>query len=326
MKTNIYPLQFQPIIKEKIWGSESWQICDIDTDSSIVTNGFLADNSINEVIETYLGEITGDNKLQYYGQALPILIKKLQVDQYLSLQIHPSDEIALERHNSLGKAEFWYILDAKPTAKIYLGLKEEMTATEFYNRCQDDTLEEVLKSYTPKKGECYYIEPGTIHAVGGGVTLIEIQQPSDITYRIYDWGRERNAETRREMHLDMAIDSIDYKPYDEVNNKFDNIKSSNHLIDNNHFTINSIALKDKEHIYTDNYNSFIVYICATGTAEIETIDGKKELLTAGNSMLIPAGMDSLYIAPKENDTVLLEVYLKDIAEDEDEYLNYTEEK
>ncbi|HPS96500.1 MAG TPA: class I mannose-6-phosphate isomerase, partial [Bacteroidales bacterium] len=199
--TSLYPIKFNPIVKDRVWGSEIWEVSGVDGDLSIASNGFLEENDINEITETYLGEFVGDAIYEKFGNEFPVLIKILNINESLSVQVHPSDEIAIERHDSYGKTECWYILEAKPTAKIFLGLNRDLTPTEFYDMCQKDTISEAMNIIVPKKGDFIFIEPGTLHAATGGITVAEIQQVSDVTYRVYDWGREHNPATAREMHL-----------------------------------------------------------------------------------------------------------------------------
>ncbi len=220
--TNLYPLKFKPILKERVWGGtklnkifpdekntpnlgESWGLSGVQDDISLVSNGFLQGNDINDLIETYLGDLVGDIIYEKYGNEFPVLIKILDIKDSLSLQIHPDDKTAIERHNSYGKTECWYIMEASSDAKIFLGLNKDLTAKEFYDRCMNDSIVKDLNIITPKKGDIIHIPPGTLHAATGGILVAEIQQVSDVTYRVYDWGREHMKETAREMHLDLAI-------------------------------------------------------------------------------------------------------------------------
>ncbi len=193
---------------------ESWEVADMGIEDSVVANGWLAGNSLGDVMETYLERIVGESVYNYYGRQFPLLIKFLDINDKLSVQVHPDDEIAAERYDSLGKAEIWYVLDAKPGAKVYMGFNRQMTAQEFYDRCQNGTADEVLNVIYPKKGDAIYIKPGTVHAADGGLLIAEIQESSDMTFRLYDWGREHNPATARPTHLAEAIDLIDYNPYD----------------------------------------------------------------------------------------------------------------
>lgn len=314
--TQLYPLKFSPILKERVWGGkkisetfgkgeqesnpigESWEISGVEDDISLVSNGFLAGNDINELVETYLGDLVGDDIYERYGNEFPLLIKILDIKDYLSLQIHPDDVTAMERHNSYGKTECWYILECEPEAKIYLGLSKEMSASEFYDRCKDNSIKEFLNVITPKIGDIIYIKPGTLHAATGGILVAEIQQVSDITYRVYDWGREHDKKSAREMHLDLAIDCINYSKLDPYS-----LVKSDGKIDTPYFKINKLAIKGEYCTESTSFNSFIIYFCIEGSAVI-TNGGHSEKLLSGENILIPASMGEYKI---KGECLLLEI-------------------
>ena len=232
MKKAIYPIKFIPQPKERVWGGrrlaaqfhkpfdpdavigESWEVSGFEDDSSVIESGWLEDNPLFDVIETYMDEMVGEDNYKRFGNEFPILVKLLDIQERLSVQVHPDDETAFDRHNSYGKTEAWYVLEADPTARIYMGFNKDLDAREFLDRCAAGTLEEVLNVVTPKKGDFFFIEAGTVHSAGGGLVIAEIQQLSDVTYRIYDWGRENNPATARQMHVDLALTCIDYRKYD----------------------------------------------------------------------------------------------------------------
>ncbi|MFA6335037.1 MAG: type I phosphomannose isomerase catalytic subunit [Bacteroidales bacterium] len=317
---NLYPIKFYPILKERVWGGitlvksynkqttsskpigESWEISGVQGDISLISNGFLKGNDINEIIETYLGEVVGDEIYEKFGNEFPILIKLLDIQDRLSVQVHPDDETALQRHGSYGKTEFWYILDAEPSAKIYIGFNRDTTARELYDKCNDDTVVELLNVVSPKKGDYFFIEPGTIHAATGGILVAEIQQVSDVTYRIYDWGREHNPATAREMHLDLAIDCINYKKFNYSNGE----SGKEELVNCNYFKVNLINIDKIKRLDSQDYSSFIIYICAEGGA---IISGKEssEKIVKGETMLIPAYMGEYTIEKNTANCQLLEI-------------------
>ena len=311
--TNLYPLKFKPILKERVWGGEVWQISGLDDDTSLVSNGFLRENTINELIETYLGEFTGDAIYESFGNIFPLLVKILQINDSLSLQLHPSDEISLERHDSYGKTECWYILEAKPDSKIYLGLNRDLTPQEFYEHCQNESVEGIMNIINPKKGDFIFIEPGTLHSATGGITVAEIQQVSDITYRVYDWGREHNPETAREMHLDEAIDCINYRkleikpPLYLRNDEFLSVNGSRkNLADCSYFEVSLIEVNEKERLESDNFNSFIIYFSVDGEAIIKGGDGMVSLMR-GECAILPAYIGEYTIEKTTPSCHLLEI-------------------
>jgi mannose-6-phosphate isomerase len=318
--TNLYPLKFKPILKERVWGGEVWQISGIEGETSLVSNGFLKENSINELVETYLGELTGDAIYESFGNVFPILVKILQINDPLSLQLHPSDEISMERHDSYGKTECWYILEAKPSAKIYLGLSKDLTPQEFYDHCNNDSVEGILNVITPKRGDFIYIEPGTLHAATGGITVAEIQQVSDVTYRVYDWGREHNPETAREMHLDLAIDCINYNKmelraphylydgesvYEEEGKRV--------LSDCKYFKVSLMELQDIKRLESDSFSSFIIYFSTEGEAIIRGGNGEVSI-KRGECAIVPAYLGEFTIEKATPTCRLLEITGKQRAD------------
>jgi len=299
---------------------ESFELYEIGEDaSSLITNGFLAGNDIYSILETYMGDLVGDNIYEFFGNQFPLLIKYLDVEGRLSVQVHPTDEIAAERYNCLGKNEFWYVMDAKPDARIYMGLNRDTTAAEFYAKCKDGTITDILNVYHPQKGDCFYIKAGTVHAAEGGVVMAEVQENSDATLRLYDWGFENNPATRREIHLDEAIDCIDYEKY-KATELFTPAKMANGKIcDTQWFTISVLHLDKPYEAEPDDFNSFILYMCVSGSARV-CHKGGEELMVTGSTILIPAAMDSYVIKPESENTVLMETSIRKMEEDKDEYL------
>lgn len=333
-KKNIYPIKFTPVYKEKVWGGESWILSGFEEDSSSIAEGFLANNNIYDVIETYMGEIVGEDHYKFYGNEFPLLIKELNIQERLSVQVHPDDETAFDLHNSYGKSEAWYIIDAEPGAKLYMGFNRDIEPNEFYQRAKDCTLDEVLNVITPKKGDFFYIEAGIVHAAGGGVKIAEVQQLSDVTYRIYDWGREKDPKTAREMHLDLAFSCINYSKYDAakyfvpagtVDHKEEKgFSDATHLTKNEHFNITHMNLSDMLHVYPDQFKSFILYYCIDGELIFEvTNENKAEKYSAkkGEWILIPAGLKDFMLSPKGEKAELLEVYTEVNEEDIDNYID-----
>ncbi len=314
--TKLYPLKFHPILKQRVWGGydlvtklgksgstgiplgESWEISGVEEDISIVSNGFLEGNDLNDLVEIYLGDLTGDSIYEKYGNEFPLLIKILDIQESLSLQVHPDDITARDRHNSYGKTECWYIMEASPNSKIYLGLNRDLTPQELFDKCNNDTIIDNLNVITPVKGDIIYIKPGTLHAATGGILLAEVQQISDITYRVYDWGRERNKATAREMHLDLAIDCIDYEKSDPST-----IVYKKGSVVNPYFKIQSIKIENNYNRESNLFNSFIIYLCTEGKAHIVG-GGISEELKKGETALIPASMGEYSI---EGNCTLLEI-------------------
>ena len=322
MKRKLYPLSFTPIFQERVWGSETWGIASLEEADSVVDNGFLADNTLGDLLETYLGNLVGDNVFDAFNLQFPLLVKVLEVRETLSVQVHPDDATAAERYDQYGKDECWYVMKAEPTARVYMGFKRDTSAAEFYRKCKDGTVEELLNVYTPKAGEFFHIPAGTVHACGGGLTIAEVQESSDMTFRLYDWGRENNPATARKMHLEEAIDCINYNRYDDASLHIADTRGADVLAANPHFTIRRIALKEPATLDMDRFNSCIVYICLEGSATI-TGDGSPEMcsLSRGGFALIPWSVGEATVTPGAKGVTLLQATIPPIAEEPDEYID-----
>ena len=296
--TNLYPLSFKPIFKERVWGAETWVLSGLNRDASVIENGFLKGNTINEALEVYLADLVGAGIYDACGDEFPLLIKYLTVNDFLSVQVHPDDKRAAAMHHAYGKTEMWYILDAKPGALLYLGFNRDMTPEGFYSHCENETLPEVMNRITPAKGECYFIPAGLIHACGGGLTIAEVQQVSDITYRVYDWGREHNRETAREMHLELALDAINYSKH------IPDPTTSGVLADSPYFSVRLLELDGQMDIDGSASDKFVVYLELEGSSAIETsgINYSSE----NGCLLVPASLDYWKIIPRGK-TKLLEI-------------------
>ena len=353
MEKKLYPLKFIPVPSRRPWGGsalvnelgkhfvevdedgnetvlgsdvligESWELADMGIEDSVVENGWLAGNTISELMETYLERIVGEDVYNYFGRQFPLLIKFLDINDKLSVQVHPDDEIAAERYDSLGKTEIWYIMDVKPGAKIYCGFNRDTTACEFYERCKNGTVEELLNVIYPKKGDVIFLTPGTVHAADGGLIIAEVQESSDMTFRLYDWGREFQPETARQMHIEEAIDIIDYKAFSpsiyrkgplwgEESQEEDHVIQE--LVECPQFNVSKIKLADPLHIYTEKFESFIIYICIEGAASIQVPSTKENgeaymqnyEFKKGETILVPADMPDFFLVPRDRDTILLE--------------------
>ncbi|MCL2739049.1 MAG: class I mannose-6-phosphate isomerase [Bacteroidales bacterium] len=320
--SSLYPLCFTPVPVGRVWGGdylakhmrpsfpsdlkigESWELCGLEGNNSVVSNGFLSDNEINELIEVYMEDLVGEGVYRKFANEFPLSVKLLDINDYLSFQVHPSDELAKARHNAYGKAELWYVLDAAPGACMYLGFNRPMTSADFRQRCLDQTLPEVMHELNPRTGNLIYIPPGTVHAAGGGLVVVEIQQVSDITYRVYDWGRELHKETAREMHLDLAMDAIDWKPF-PLPDFLPNEREKSVITPWFHLVKKTITGP----LCSSNIlgSSFRLLICAEGAVHIqanETVSLKK-----GSLSLIPASMNQYTIKPEGSSATILEIWV-----------------
>ena len=325
----LYPLKFKPRVKERIWGGqailakkgkaagrlskdklygESWDLSSVKGDVSVVANGFLKGNNLEEVIEVYMGELVGEENFERYGLEFPLLIKYLDCNDKLSVQVHPDDALAEERHNSFGKTEAWYVVDCKPGAAIYLGFKDlNLTREEYIAAVSESRLEELLNKVEVKPGDTFFIPAGTVHALGAGLEVVEVQQTSDITYRIYDWDRVDAEGKSRELHTALAVDAIDFEADAELlHRKYDFQRGGEaKVIESNYFTmvLHDVAgAKTFDHSALD---SFVVYIALNGSVRI-IADGNAESLEEGEVILIPAETSEILV---EGDAKLMEVYI-----------------
>ena len=318
---NIYPLQFEPILKERIWGGEklktvlnksiessttgeSWELSTVEGDVSIVANGVLKGKSLLEVIDEAPNEILGTAVYQKFGKQFPLLFKYLDAREDLSIQVHPNDALAKERHNSFGKTEMWYIMQADEDARIIVGFKEKSNADEYVENLKNKSLLSILDDVKVKSGDVFFLETGTVHAIGAGLVVAEIQQTSDITYRIYDFDRVDAQGNGRELHIDLALDAINYDKVDTYKQYDKELNQSNTVVDCPYFTTNFIPL-DGEVAVNKSAETFTVYMCVEGNFELE-YNGVKYSYKKGDTVLIPAVLNSFVLSGKAS---VLEIYI-----------------
>jgi mannose-6-phosphate isomerase len=322
----LYPIKFKPILKERIWGGnklktslgksgkcincgESWELSAVEGDISVVSNGFLKGNSLQELIEIYMGDLVGDSIYERFGLDFPILIKFIDANDDLSIQVHPDDALARKRHDSSGKTEMWVVMEADKGAKLISGFNKKVTKDEYLKNLGNKSLKNILNSEEVKKGDVFFIPAGRVHAIGSGILLAEIQQTSDITYRIYDWDRVDASGKSRELHTEQALDAIDYNFYEQYKTAYpDKMNQTVNVADCPYFTTNMVQL-DKS--VTKDYNfidSFIIYICLEGEIHIIS-ENHTEKLVQGETVLIPASIKELEMIPVKTSKVL-EVYIK----------------
>ena len=319
----LYPFKFQPILKDKIWGGqklqkilkkpttsaeagESWEISDVQGDTSIVSNGTMAGTSLKSLMELHTTELLGHKNFQQFGTKFPLLIKFIDAKLALSVQLHPNDALAKSRHNSFGKTEMWYVVQADSDSNLIVGFNQPMTKELYLKHLEAKTLERILNFDKVDAGDTYFIEVGRIHAIGAGVLLAEIQQTSDITYRVYDWDRVDSEGNHRELHNDIALEAFDFDMPDNyrVNYSLDS-QTSTELVSCPYFTTNVIEVKTSL-LVKNNHDSFMIYMCVEGSAVIN-IEGYQTEFSMGETVLIPACIKSFSIST--NHAKLLEVYI-----------------
>ncbi len=323
MKNILYPIKFTPILKDKIWGGqklktllnktsdlpnigESWEISDVEGDTSVVANGALKGQTLKQIQETYKEDLIGLQNYRVFGNKFPLLIKFIDAKQDLSIQLHPNDELAAKRHNSFGKTEMWYVMQADEGSNLIVGFNQKMDAETYLSHLENKTLTEILNFDKVKVSDTYFIEVGRVHAIGAGVVVAEIQQTSDITYRVYDWDRVDDEGNERELHNDLAIDAIDFEMEDNFRVSYEKAKNqSNKMVSCPYFTTSYLDV-DSTLKKENNHDSFLIYMCVEGEAQITT-DSATETIKKGETILLPAAVKN-YEITSEN-AKLLEVYV-----------------
>ncbi|KAA6320779.1 Mannose-6-phosphate isomerase ManA, partial [termite gut metagenome] len=319
-------LKFEPILKQVLWGGdkiipfkqlndtldrvgESWELSGVENNESIVANGFYKGFTLTEIVRKYGGELMGEANYARFGNRFPLLIKFIDAKQDLSIQVHPSDELAKKRHNSMGKTEMWYVVDADKGAKLRSGFSEQITPKEYKERIQNDTITEVLQEYEIHKGDVFFLPAGRIHSIGAGAFIAEIQQTSDITYRIYDFNRKDANGKVRELHTDLAREAIDYEILTDYRTHYDALKNEPvELAACPYFTTSIYDMTEEISCDYSELDSFVIFICIEGACKLT--DNEKNVITlhAGETVLLPATTQTITVTP--DDTVkLLETYI-----------------
>jgi len=323
MNPKLYPLKFHPIYKERIWGGkklnsflgkvipdgtigESWELSDVDGDTSIVSNGNLQGSTLQELQKELKHDLIGHKNYELFGDKFPLLIKFIDAKDDLSIQLHPNDTLAKERHNSFGKTEMWYVLQADKESKLIVDFNQEMNKELYLEHLNKKSLPSIMNVEKVKQGDTYFIEVGRVHAIGAGVMVAEIQQTSDITYRVYDWGRVDSEGNSRELHTELAIEAIDFEMPDDFKVTYNkHVNRSNEMVNCSYFTTNYLPVEGK--IFKENtHDSFVIYMCVEGHGQIES-NGIIETIKKGEAVLMPAALKNYTIA-SENAT-FLEVYV-----------------
>jgi len=323
----LYPLKFTPIYKDKIWGGnkiktflnkdygslpncgESWEISGVEGNISVVSNGYLAGNNLEELIEVYMSDLVGENTYDAYGNEFPLLIKFIDANDDLSIQVHPDDKVARERHNAYGKTEMWYVVQADKGAKLQSGFNQTVDEDKYLFKLEHNELTDILNFEEVSAGDVFFIPAGRVHAIGKGILLAEIQQTSDITYRIYDYDRCDAQGNPRELHTDLAIGVIDYTYVDEVKSTYQTkANQSVQLASCPYFTTNLLEMNQAVEKDYSQLDSFVIYMCLEGPIHIESNMGS-EVLSIGETVLLPATIETVFLHSLNPSAKLLEVYI-----------------
>ncbi|MFV8225758.1 type I phosphomannose isomerase catalytic subunit [Christiangramia aquimixticola] len=320
-----YPIKFQPILQEKIWGGnklrdilnketefenvgESWEISGVKDFISVVANGSEEGKKLTDLITEYKADLLGKKIFEQFGEDFPLLIKFIDAKTDLSVQLHPNDKLAKERHNSFGKTEMWYVMQADQGSRLNIGFSKNTNKVEYLDYLNGGKILDLLNFEEVKKGDSVFINTGKVHAIGGGILLAEIQQTSDITYRIYDWDRVDANGNGRELHTDLALDAIDFEKKDDYKLEYEsNANESSNIASCEYFTTNFLPVEGEIVKDYSNLDSFVILMCVDGAAEVE-VNGNTESIVRGQTILIPAITETLKIKAEKSE--LLEVYIK----------------
>ncbi|MDR3260904.1 MAG: class I mannose-6-phosphate isomerase [Tannerella sp.] len=325
----MYPFIFKPILKEIIWGGtdirpfkglpptgekigESWELSHVEGNYSVVANGRLAGTTIDELVGTCGAQLVGEKVMQRFGKTFPLLIKFIDARDNLSIQVHPNDALAWERHRSFGKTEMWYVVKADPDAALYSGFSQQTDAAEYLRRVEDNSIMETLRRYEVKAGDVFFLPAGRVHAIGAGCFIAEIQQTSNITYRIYDYNRKDDRGNSRELHTQQAKDAIDYTLHSDYRTAYTPRRNEAvSLAQCNYFTTNLLDINQPVKRDFATLDSFVVYICLSGQATLQDDQHNECTVHQGQTVLIPARTQTVSLVPAPQ-AKLLETFVEEI--------------
>ena len=325
---HLYPLLFEPNLHTVVWGGnqlrlykgltpsndpigESWEVSAVPSSISIISNGPFAGRDLTSVVADYPEAILGQAVNEKYQGQMPLLVKFIDAQRDLSIQVHPNDEMAQRVHGKMGKSEMWYIIKAEPGAHLYAGFKHQITAYEYQKRIEDGSITEVLADHPVKAGDVFYLPAGRVHAICGGILLAEIQQSSDVTYRIFDYNRPGLDGKPRQLHTELAAEALDY--HVEQNYRTEYIEPDNRaiqIIDSPYFDVRVMEITESFHRNLLKYDSFNISMCIEGDCRIVIRNtGEEVILREGHSTLIPAAIADYDVIPLHRKTRLLDAFI-----------------
>ncbi len=312
----LHPLKFTPVFCYRIWGGdklktilnkqydedsigESWEISAVQGFETRVSDGPESGKTLKELINQYKGDLVGKQVYEDFGEEFPLLIKYIDAAKPLSVQVHPGDELARERHDSFGKNEMWYVMGADEGAELIIGFNQQIDESQYERLLEQKEIMKVMNAQKVKPGDAFYIPTGRVHAIGAGVLLAEIQQTSDITYRIYDYDRvDARTGQKRELHVEEAKGAIDYsvrKSYHTDYEVKDN--QANVLVHSPYFKTNLLIVKGEMNLDYTNLDSFVIFMCVEGNAVLRTSDSEHSI-ALGETLLIPASAGEVSLHSK----------------------------
>jgi len=324
---NLYPLKFEPILKSIIWGGsditkfkgitpqqdgigESWEVSGVEGNISVVSQGELKGQNLQTLADTYKEKLVGKHVYEKFGSTFPLLIKFIDAKDNLSIQVHPDDKLAMERHHSFGKTEMWYVINAAPGAFLYSGFAKQLNPEDYVKSIEDNTFVDYLAKHDVKKGDSFFLPAGRVHAIGAGTFIAEIQQTSNITYRIYDYNRTDANGNPRELHTDLAKDAIDFQLHDNYKIKYEHQENKPVLLEScQYFTTNLLELDNPLIQNHGDKDSFVIYICMDGKCSIKDSLGNETTLKQGETLLVPAANTGEISITPNGKVQLLETYV-----------------
>ncbi|MCL1614904.1 class I mannose-6-phosphate isomerase [Bacteroides sp. ET71] len=323
----MYPLKFEPILKQTLWGGdkiipfkhlneslqnvgESWEVSAVEGSESVVANGPDKGLTLPEMVRKYKEELVGEANYARFGEKFPLLIKFIDAKLDLSIQVHPDDALAKQRHNSFGKNEMWYVIAADKGAKLISGFAKEITPKEYKERVHDGTFAEVLQTCNIQPGDVFYVPAGRVHGIGAGAFVAEIQQTSDITYRIFDYNRKDKNGKTRELHTAQAVDAINFSDVqDDFRTAYDHVQNEPvEVVACPYFTTSVYDMTEEISCDYSELDSFVIFICVEGSCRLIDNEKNEISLQAGETVLLPATVQEVTIVP-EKAVKLLETYV-----------------
>lgn len=323
----MYPLKFEPILKQTLWGGdkivpfkhlndnltgvgESWEISGVENNESVVASGPDKGATLTDMVKKYREELVGEANYARFGNKFPLLIKFIDARQDLSIQVHPADDLAKKRHNSMGKTEMWYVIGADKDARLRSGFSQQITPKEYKDRVHSNTITDVLQEYEIHPGDVFFLPAGRIHSIGAGAFIAEIQQTSDITYRIYDFNRKDANGNTRELHTSQALDAINYEVLDNYRTEYDAVKDEPvELVACPYFTTSVYDMTEQISCDYSELDSFVIFICMEGACQMVDNEGNELAVRAGETVLLPASTQDVTITPEGDGVKLLETYV-----------------
>lgn len=323
----LYPLKFKTIFKDKIWGGqkiktylgkdfsplpncgETWEISGVKSDVSVVENGDLAGKSLSSILETHKGDLVGKQIYEKFGNEFPLLVKFIDANDDLSIQVHPDDELAKKRHNSFGKTEMWYVIQADQGASLIAGFNQKVNEEIYIEKLNSGKLGDILNKEEVKAGDVFFLPAGRVHTIGKGLLIAEIQQTSDITYRIYDFDRVDDKGNKRELHTEEALAALDYEVYPEYKSIYEKkLNEPVHVVSCPYFSTNILEFTQS---VTRNYlfDSFVIHVCVQGAYTLNYGDESLNV-KMGDCVLIPASIDKVSM-DTQTGFKILECYIEE---------------